>query len=95
MNVNSQRAQVTQLPPHLPFAVAFPRAGDGPVEPGEAREITTERRPISGVSPSHRPASQSLVDAIDALDLAGPPTKNIPKEGIGGFGRVLGAEQFL
>lgn len=41
----------------------------------------------------HCPSTKSIVDAIDAMKIPGPPTKEVPQEDVSRTGGVFGAEQ--
>ena len=85
--------------PKFPFrpgvSMGSRRSGKHPVEAGKTREIAAQRRPVPVLSGLHSPPAKPFIDAIDAVDSARPPPKDIPKERVSGFCRMPGAQETL
>ncbi|MDE0191076.1 MAG: hypothetical protein OXQ90_06935 [Gammaproteobacteria bacterium] len=68
------------------------RAGQNSIKPREPREVAANGRTILRESLPDRPTTQSVIDPVDAMEVAGTPAKNVPKEHVDGFGCVFGSK---
>ena len=95
MDEDSHCPQVSEFSFDPRIAVLSRRAGQDPVEPGEPSEIAAKSRAIRDMSLPQRPPAKSVIDSIDAMDLARAPAQDVSKERVDGFGCVLGSQRSL
>ena len=62
---------------------------------GELRQFTTEARAIGRIAAAYCPATQSVVDGVDNLDAACPPTEQVAQELVDRLRGVLSTQRLL
>ena len=95
VDIDPDLAQMPEFPLNFWISMGSRCPGELPVEAGKACKIAAQRRPVLVLPGLHRPPAEPFIGAIDAVDLARPPPKDVPKERVGAFRRMRGAQETL